>query len=84
MAWHGMAWHKRFREGRVSLQDDARPGEAHCVITPDVIAALDGHIRANRWITVEEISLLMGISHGSIHAIVTKHLLYRKICAQRV
>jgi hypothetical protein len=28
----------------MSLQDDARPGEAHHVITPDVIAALDGHI----------------------------------------
>jgi hypothetical protein len=44
--------------------------------------ALDGHIQANRWITVEEISLLMGISHGFVHAIVTKHLLCRKICAQ--
>ncbi|PNF40213.1 hypothetical protein B7P43_G08284 [Cryptotermes secundus] len=79
-----LAWHKRFREGRVSLQDDARPGQAHRVITPDVIAALDGHILANRRINVEEISLLMAISHGSIHAIVTKHLLYRKICAQWV
>jgi hypothetical protein len=23
-----LAWHKRFREGRVSLQDNARPGQA--------------------------------------------------------
>ena len=79
-----LAWHKRFREGRVSLQNDARPGQAHHVITPDVTAALDGHIRANRWITVEEITLLMGISHSSVHAIVTKHLLYHKICTQWV
>jgi hypothetical protein len=46
-----LAWHKRFREGRVSLQDDARPGQAHCVTTPDVIAVLDGHIQANWRIT---------------------------------
>jgi hypothetical protein len=39
-----MAWHKRFREGLVSLKDDARPGQAHRVITPDDIATLDGHI----------------------------------------
>jgi hypothetical protein len=49
---HVLAWHKRFREGRVSLQDDAHPGQAHRVITPDVIAALDGHIWANQRITL--------------------------------
>jgi hypothetical protein len=32
----------------VSLQEDARPGQARLVFTPDVIAAVDGHIRANR------------------------------------
>jgi hypothetical protein len=35
----------------VSLQDDARPGQAHRVITPDVTAALDDNIRANQQIT---------------------------------
>jgi hypothetical protein len=48
---HVLAWHKRFREGCVSLQDDARPRQAHRVIIPDVIAALDGHIRAKRRLT---------------------------------
>ncbi|KAJ4435777.1 hypothetical protein ANN_18396 [Periplaneta americana] len=28
-----LEWHKRFREGRVSLEDDARPGQAHGAIT---------------------------------------------------
>jgi hypothetical protein len=32
---------------------------------------VDGNIRANRRIAVEEIRLLTGISHGSVHAIVT-------------
>jgi transposase len=44
---HVLAWHKRFREGRVSLQDNACPGQARHIITPDVI----GHIRANWRIT---------------------------------
>jgi hypothetical protein len=68
-----LAWHKRFREGRVSLHVDARPGQAHRVITHDVTAALDGHIQANLRITVEKISLLMGISHCYVHTIVTKN-----------
>jgi hypothetical protein len=72
-------------ENIVFLADDsgvAVKGISNGVITPDVITALDGHIQANRRITVEEISLLMGISHGSAHALVTKHLLYCKICMQ--
>jgi hypothetical protein len=46
-----LALYKRFWEGHVSMQDDARPRQAHCVITPDVTAVLDGPIRANRQIT---------------------------------
>ncbi|KAJ4449522.1 hypothetical protein ANN_00923 [Periplaneta americana] len=80
-AFH-VEWHKRFQEGRVSLQDDARPGQAHRAITSAVIAGVDGLIRGNRRITVEEFRRLVGISHGSLHVIATKHLHYRKICAQ--
>ena len=40
-------WQKRFHEGRTSLQDDSRPGQAHRAITPDVIAQIDGLIREN-------------------------------------
>jgi hypothetical protein len=47
---HMLGWHKRFQEGRVSLKDDACPGQAHRVIIPDVIAVLDGHIQANQQI----------------------------------
>ncbi|KAJ4446275.1 hypothetical protein ANN_12969 [Periplaneta americana] len=44
--------HKRFQEGRVSLQDDARPGQVHRAITPAVVPEVDGLIRGNRWIVV--------------------------------
>ena len=38
-------WQKRFCEGCTVLQDDSRPGQAHRVITPDLIARIDGLIR---------------------------------------
>ncbi|KAF8771221.1 Protein GVQW3 like protein [Argiope bruennichi] len=38
-------WSKRFREGQVSLKDNSRPGQAHFVITPSVIAAVDAAVR---------------------------------------
>ncbi|KAJ4435076.1 hypothetical protein ANN_23651 [Periplaneta americana] len=81
---HVLEWHKRFQEGHVSVQDDARPGQPHHAITPAVIAKVDGLIWGNRQITVEELRHLMGISHGSVHIIATKHLHYRKICVQWV
>ncbi|KAJ4432856.1 hypothetical protein ANN_21495 [Periplaneta americana] len=69
---------------RVSLQDDARPRQAHRAITPAVIAEVDGLIRGNRRTTLEELRRLVGISHGSVNVIVMKHLNNRKICAHSV
>ena len=40
-------WQKRFHEGRTSLQDDFRLGQAHRAIMPDVIAQIDDLIREN-------------------------------------
>ena len=38
-------WQKRFRVGRISLQDDSRQGQGHRAITRDMIARIDGLIR---------------------------------------
>ena len=77
-------WQKRFREGRTSQQDDSSPRQAHRAITLNVIARIDGLIRENRRITEEQIRVQIGISHGSVHAIIKDHLKFRKICAQSV
>ncbi|KAG8237736.1 hypothetical protein J437_LFUL016675 [Ladona fulva] len=53
-----------------SLQDDLCSGQAHRAITPDVIARIDGLIWENRRITQKEIRVQVGISHGSVHAII--------------
>lgn len=47
-----LEWHKRFREGRGSMKDDARPGKTHPIITSDIIAQVDCLIRENQRTTV--------------------------------
>ena len=37
-------WSRKFREGRTSVQDNARPGQTHRAITPDVIRRIDALI----------------------------------------
>ncbi|PSN39850.1 hypothetical protein C0J52_21007 [Blattella germanica] len=54
-------WRKRFLEGREFLEDDARPGQAHRVITPEMIAEVSALVLHIRRITVDEIHRLLGI-----------------------
>ena len=67
-------WQKRFCKELTSLQDDLCPRQAHQPITLDVIAQIDGLIRENQRITEEQIRVQVGISHGSVHAIIKDHL----------
>ncbi|GBM79938.1 hypothetical protein AVEN_205504-1 [Araneus ventricosus] len=51
---------KRFFEGRVLLEDDARPGQANRVITPEMIAEVQDLVLNNRRVTVDEIPSVTG------------------------
>jgi ribosomal protein S25 len=64
-----------------SVEDSPRPGEAHHVVTPEMIAAIDDLIRENRSIKISEIAVEMKINVGSAHTI-GEELHYRKICAR--
>ena len=44
------AWHKRFREGRVSLVDDAQSGTPHC-ITDKIVQLVDELVTQDRRVT---------------------------------
>ncbi|GFT93066.1 histone-lysine N-methyltransferase SETMAR [Trichonephila clavipes] len=46
---------KKFLEGHELLEDDTRPGQAHRVITPEMIAKVNALVLDNRRITVDEI-----------------------------
>lgn len=77
-------WAARYRDGRMSLKDDPRPGQANGAITDENCAAVENLICENRRITEDEIADLVGISHGSVHTIIREKLGYRKVCTQWV
>jgi len=56
--------------GISSVTDSPRPGQAHRVVTPEAIAAVEASVKENRLVTVNEIAAHLDTSHGSAHHIV--------------
>jgi hypothetical protein len=56
--------------GISSVTDSPQPGQAHHVVTPEVIAAVETIMKENRRVTVNEIAAHLDMSHGSAHRIV--------------
>ena len=63
-------WTRKFMNGISSVTDSPRPGQAHPVVTPEAIAAVETIVKENRRVTVNEIAVHLDISHGSAHHIV--------------
>jgi hypothetical protein len=53
-----------FTNGISSVTDCPRPGQAHRVVTPEVIAAAEANVKENRRVTVNEIAAYLDITHG--------------------
>ena len=51
--------------GISSVKDSPRPGQAHPVVTPEAIAAVEDFVKENRRVTVNEIAAHLDMSHGS-------------------
>jgi len=49
-------WTVKFMNGTSSVTDSPRPGQAHPVVTPDGIAAVEAIVKENRRETVNEIA----------------------------
>jgi len=64
-----------------SVTDSPRPGQAHRVVTPEAIAAVEDVVKENRRVTVNEIAAHMNMSHGSAHHIVHDVLQFHKVSA---
>ncbi|GBM70254.1 hypothetical protein AVEN_270828-1 [Araneus ventricosus] len=77
-------WCKSFREGRQTILDLPRPGQANIVITNNSIAAVDEMFRANRRVRTRNISDELNLSKGTVHTTVHQHLQYSKVCAEWV
>jgi hypothetical protein len=49
-------WTRKFKNDISSVTDSPRPGQAHGVVTPRAIAAVEAIVKENRRVTVNEIA----------------------------
>jgi len=56
--------------GISSVTASPRPGQAHPVMTPEGIAAVEDIVKENRSVAANEIAAHLDMSHGSAHHIV--------------
>jgi len=55
--------------GISSVTDCSGPGQAHPVVTPEGIAAVEAIVKENHRVTVNEIAAHLDMSHGSAHCV---------------
>jgi len=63
-------WTRKFMNCISSVTDSLRHGQAHPVVTPQAIAAVEAIVKENRRVTVNEIAAHLDMSHGKAHHIV--------------
>jgi len=77
-------WSRKFLNSISSVTDSPQPGQAHQVVTPEAIAAVEAIVKENRLITVYEIATHLVMSHGSAHHIVHDVLQFHKVSGRWV
>jgi len=65
-----------------SVTDCPRPGQAHRVVTPEGIAAVEAIVKENRLVTVNEIAAHLDVSHGSAHHTIHVVLQFHKVSSK--
>ena len=76
-------WFSRFKTGRTSIDDDKRSGRPLSSSTPEMIERVRQIVREDRR-TIDEVSMLVGISHGTCHKILTEDLKMRRVASKFV
>jgi hypothetical protein len=77
-------WNRKFRNGVTSVAHAPRPGQAHRVVTPESIAAVEALVMENRRVSVDEIAEILNMSHGSTHHVIHDVLQFHKVSARWV
>lgn len=65
-------WHKRFKGGRQSIEDDERPGRPLTSNHDPKIDKINTLVRANRRLTIRELAEECGLSIASCYEILTE------------
>ena len=73
-------WHKRFREGRDSIEDDERCGRSASV-RPTMVQQVRNLINEDRRFTVRTLSSEIGVSKNTVHRILKNDLHMSKVSA---
>ena len=77
-------WHKRFKEGREEVEDDARSGRPSSSRTEDNVERVRQKVREDRRMTVRMVAYELGINRETVWKIITEDLEMRKLCAKMV
>ena len=77
-------WFKRFKEGRMSVGEDPRPGRRCSSTNDDHVERVRAVIRGNRHLTVRDVADEVGIRMGSCHQIFTEKRQMHRVSAKFV
>ena len=77
-------WHTRFKNDRLSVEDDERSGRPSTSTDEPYIDKINTLVRANRRLTVRELTEECGISVGSCHHILMEELKMHCVAAKFV
>jgi hypothetical protein len=79
-----LLWHKRFKDGQTSVDDDERSGRPSKSTTPENIANIREAILAERRQTIHDVCEIVGLSYGTFQRILADSLNMRRISARFV
>jgi transposase len=74
-------WHKAFKEGRESVEDDPRCGRPISSTTDQNVEVVQAVMAKDRRLSVRLIAEDVGLDKNAVHRILTDHLHMRKIGA---
>ena len=77
-------WFSRFKKGQEKLEVDQCSGRPSTSRTAEMIEKVRQLIENDRRMTIVELEQEVGISHGSIHAILSGYLKMRRVSAKFV
>jgi transposase len=77
-------WYKRFKYGRISIEDDPRSGRPSTSTDDQHVAQVPSVIRSNRRLTEREVAEECDISLGSCRNILTEKLGMHRVVAKFV
>ncbi|XP_071449362.1 protein GVQW3-like isoform X2 [Hetaerina americana] len=77
-------WHKLFKDGRESVDDEPRAGRPSTSRTDDNVQRVREVLNSDSRLSVRMIADRIGIDKMTVHTIITENLAMRKICAKLV